>query len=177
MKPSENISTQSSVDANIESIIRGALFLLEKELTDKLEDVQRSDSLIKIGEKTDLVNSIEALLKNPLDSLYNNHKQVSVLLKDLVNAVIMSYFRHCDNVIHSVYASKTNEHHLFYNIVLKEDSFENREHLLKFFEHYDLWAASQGCPVYFQFVPIELVDSIPNITRLDYAETFKSGKA
>lgn len=167
----------SSREDSIQGIIKGALFLMETELTKKLEEIQKSEALFKIGEKTDLVKHIEGMLQDPLNNVYSSHNQVSHILRDIIHILTISFFKQNENIINSVWKLETNAHHLHYSIVLKEDTHQNRESILRFFDHYDLFPVSQGCPIYFQFLPIELVSQLKNIEQVDYAEPFESSKA
>jgi len=49
---------------------------------------------------------------------------------------------------------------LHYSIVLKNDNIENRNKIFDFFDKFDLLDISNKYPVYFQFVPVELIEKI-----------------
>ena len=60
-----NHTTSENKNASDEAI-RGVLYLLEQEFQKRLDEIQTSDALIKVGKKTDLTTEIHELLKNPL---------------------------------------------------------------------------------------------------------------
>lgn len=164
-------------EEGIKSAIKGILFLMEQHYSSKLEEIQKSDALINIGEKTELTSQIEKLFNNPLNELYELHKTSSSIVFEIVDSLVISFFKHNSDLISKLYRNKGTVHSIGYNIVLKEDSFENRETILSFFEFYNLIDISLGCPVYFQFVPVELAPKLKNVEELIYAEPSKSGQA
>lgn len=147
--------------------IKAILYLLQTNLEEFKDEVDRSYELLKVGEMTELTKKIEGTLSNPMDSVLNVSKSIDGQVKQIVDIFVKSFFRKNKETISSAYRSKTSLNDLHYSIVLKEDNMENRNKIFDFFDKYDLLDIANRYPVYFQFIPVELVN------KINYSEELK----
>lgn len=124
--------------------LRAILYLLQSNL-EEFTAVKDFDFIFKISDTLD--NQVKTILDKFIKSFLQKHK----------------------TIIASAYRSKTSLNDLHYSIVLQEDTVENRKEIFAFFEKYDLLDISTKYPVYFQFVPVELVDKIRYTEALKFA--------
>lgn len=160
----QNIDTSS--DKQIKSL-KAILYLLQTNLEGFKDEVDRSYELLKIGEKTDLTKKLEKTLNNPLGHLGEISMNIDEQVKNIIDTFAKSFFKQNQKLISSVYRSKTSLNELHYSIVLKEDNIDNRTQVFEFLNKFDLFDLSSKYPVFFQFVPVELVNNI------NYAEELK----
>ncbi len=116
---------------------------------------------------TDLTKKLEDTLSNPIDSVFQVSNNIDSQVKHIVDIFVKSFLRRNKSLIASAYRSKTSLNDLHYSIVLKDDNIDNRNIIFDFFDKYDLFEISNKYPVYFQFVPVELVN------KLNYSEELK----
>jgi hypothetical protein len=147
--------------------LKGILYLLQNKLEEFKEEVDRSYELLKIGELTDLSKKIESTLSNPVGSVFHVSNKIDDQVKHIIDKFVSSFLRIKKPYITAAYRSKTSLNDLHYSIVLKDDNIENRNKVFDFFDKYDLLDISSKYPVYFQFVPIELVE------KINYSEELK----
>lgn len=147
--------------------LRAILYLLQTNLEEFKDEVDRSYELLKIGEMTELTKKIEGTLSNPIDSVLNVSNNIDGQVKQIVDIFVKSFFRKNKATVNSAYRSKTSLNDLHYSIVLKEDNIDNRNKIFDFFDKYDLLEIANKYPVYFQFIPVELVN------KLNYSEELK----
>ena len=147
--------------------LRAILYLLQTNLEEFKDEVDRSYELLKIGEMTELTKKIEGTLSNPMDSVLNVSNNIDGQVKQIVDIFVKSFFRKNKETVSATYRSKTSLNDLHYSIVLKEDNIENRNKIFDFFDKYDLLEIANRYPVYFQFIPAELVN------KLNYSEELK----
>ncbi|NII27468.1 hypothetical protein HB364_20435 [Pseudoflavitalea sp. X16] len=147
--------------------LKGILYLLQSKLEEFKEEVDRSYELLQIGELTDLSKKIETTLSNPVDSVFHVSNNIDAQVKHIIDKFVNSFLRIKRPVITAAYRSKTSLNDLHYSIVLKEDNIDNRNTVFDFFDKYDLLDIASKYPVYFQFVPIELVE------KINYSEELK----
>lgn len=159
--------TDQRTEASDEAI-RGVLFFLDQELKKRLDEVEKSDALIKIGDKTELTKHIEKVIKNPLHSMIQISNTLDMPIKSMVNSVINGFFKNNSDIIESVYKSNDQEHDLHYFIILKSDTDENRSILFDFLSYLSAINVTQKYPVYFQFVPIEYKPKIVHLQAVKY---------
>jgi len=149
--------------------LKAILYLLQTNLEEFKDEVDRSYELLKIGEMTQLTKKIEGTLSNPIDSVSQVSANIDKQVKHIVDIFVQSFFRHNKSLLSSAYRSKTSLNDLHYSIVLKEDNIDNRNKIFDFFDRYDLLEISSKYPVYFQFVPVELVGKINYSEELKFA--------
>lgn len=147
--------------------LKAILYLLQTNLEEFKDEVDRSYELLKIGEMTDLTKKIEGTLSNPMDSVLNVSNNIDSQVKQIVDIFVKSFFRKNKTVVSSAFRSKTSLNDLHYSIVLNEDNIDNRNKIFDFYDKYDLLEISYKYPVYFQFIPVELVN------KLNYSEELK----
>jgi hypothetical protein len=147
--------------------LKAILYLLQTNLEEFKDEVDRSYELLKIGEMTDLTKKIEDTLSNPMDSVFLVSNNIDNQVKHIVDIFVKSFLRNRKSIVASAYRSKTSLNDLHYSIVLRDDNIDNRNKVFDFFDKYDLTDVSAKYPVYFQFIPVELV------SKLNYSEEFK----
>lgn len=140
--------------------LKAILYLLQTNLEEFKDEVDRSYELIKIGEMTDLSKKLETTLSDPLSNIFEISKNIDHEVKYIVDKFVKGFIRSNKRIVTSAYRSKTSMNDLHYSIVLQDDTVSNRNKLFSFFDHYDLLEISSKYPVYFQFVPSELIEKI-----------------
>lgn len=160
----------SHIDTSSEQRIKqlkAILYLLQTNLEGFKDEVDRSyDLLVKIGEKTDFTKSIEKMLNDPLGNLGDISSNIDEQVKTIINTIAKGFFKENQSLISSVYRSNTSLNELHYSIVLKDDNIENRNKIFEFLDKLDLLDISTKYPIYFQFVPAELVSKINYIEEI-----------
>jgi len=151
--------TNSSVENRKGQLVH-LLAALQFNLEDLKNEVDRSYALYEIGEKTDLLQKIEQMLDNPIQSIFDLSNDVDGKAKDIINQLVKAFFRQNKELIHKAGKANSFSGSLYYAIVLKEDSTDNRSEIFDFFDHYDFMEISNKFPVYFQFVPKHLEDKV-----------------
>jgi hypothetical protein len=164
----QKFDISANADQKLEQL-KAILYLLQTNLEEFKDEVDRSYELLKIGEMTQLTKKIEGTLSNPIDSISQVSANIDKQVKHIVDIFVQSFFRRNKALLSSAYRSKTSLNDLHYSIVLKEDSIDNRNKLFDFFDRYDLLEISSKYPVYFQFVPVELVGKINYSEELKFA--------
>ena len=140
--------------------LKAILYLLQTNLEEFKEEVDRSYELLKIGEKTDLSKKIEYTLEDPINSVFNLSANIDEQVKSIIDRIVKAFLKSQASIIQKAYRTQTALNDLHYSIALKHDNLENRNKLFDFFDKFDLLDISNKYPVYFQFVPIELMDKI-----------------
>lgn len=140
--------------------LKAILFLLQTNLEEFKGDVDRSYSLLQIGEKTPLLKSIENTLDNPMRAIFEMSSSIDDKVKSIIDRFVRFFLIEKRSLIRAAYNSKNSSNNLHYSIVLKDDVIENRNLILDFFDNFHEMEISERYPVYFQFIPIELVKKI-----------------
>lgn len=146
--------------------LQAILYLLQTHLEDLKKEVDRSYELLKIGELTDLSKKIENTLNSPFGNILEISKDIDDKVKQVLNSFVSSFFKYRHDLIQAVFKSKTPLDELYYSIVLREDNLENRNKIFEFYNKFDLLDISNRYPVYFQFVPKELLGKIKYIEEI-----------
>ncbi|MCZ2140037.1 MAG: hypothetical protein LC096_01465 [Bacteroidia bacterium] len=154
-----NQDTKTAIDNRVGQL-KAILYLLQTNLEEFRDEVDRSYELLKIGEKTDLSKKIESTIDDPLTSIFKMTSNIDDQVKDIVDRIVKSFLRHNSEIIQNAYRNKTSMNDLHYSIVLKTDDINNRNKIFDFFDKFDLLEISRKYPVYFQFVPVELADKM-----------------
>jgi hypothetical protein len=140
--------------------LKAILYLLQTNLEEFKEEVDRSYELIKIGEKTDLSKKIENNIDDPINSIFNLSNNIDNQIKLIVDRMVKGFLNHHSNIIKEAFRTKTSLQDLHYSIVLKADTLETRNTILDFFDQFDLLDIAVKYPVLFQFVPENLISKI-----------------
>lgn len=157
----ENLITPSATEEDKkEKQLTAILYLLQSKLEEYSNEVEKSYALLKIGEKADLTQEIESSINDPFGAMSKMTSNIDNNIKSIIDVFVKAFFKGKNDLILKAYKSHTSLNDLHYSIVLKEDSFENRNSIFEFYDKFDLQEVSYKCPVYFQFTPIELVDRI-----------------
>jgi hypothetical protein len=155
-----NHITESSKKSSRTKDLSLILELLGSNLESLLDSVDVTKKVHKLGTKTELHQQIENVFKDPLKAVWEVSSKFDEQILLILNTIVESYFKKHNEIIHSVYKTKTSGNDLHFSVVLKEDSLENRNTLLTFFDRYDLTEYSKKYPIFFQFVPLELINKI-----------------
>jgi hypothetical protein len=147
--------------------LKAILYLLQTNLEDFKEEVDKSYELLKVGEKTDLSKKIENTIENPINSIFQLSSNIENQINEILDRYVKGFLKHHSILIHSAYKTKTTLNNLHYSIVLQEDNIANRDKIFDFFDKFDLLDISSKYPVYFQFVPVELIDKISVTERIE----------
>lgn len=154
-----NEDTKTTVDHKVGQL-KAILYLLQTNLEEFKEEVDRSYELLKVGEKTGLSKQIENTIEDPINSIFMLSSNVDNQIKEIVDRLVKAFLKHNSQIIQGAYRTKTALNDLHYSIVLKNDNIDNRDKIFDFFDKFDLLDISNKYPVYFQFVPVELIDKI-----------------
>ncbi|MDD3723841.1 MAG: hypothetical protein PHW92_15420 [Lutibacter sp.] len=157
------MNTKTQTDLNIDSKykqIQAILFLLQENLDEFKDEVDRSYELLKIGELTGLAKKIEKTINRPFENIIEISDDIDDKVRQIVNGLVIFFFKKRKDIIFSAHKCKTPLNDLYYAIVLNEDNIDNREKIMEFFDKFDLLNISNKYPVYFQFVPKELCNKI-----------------
>ncbi len=147
--------------------LKAILFLLQSNLEEFKDEVDKSYSLLQIGEKTPLSQRIEKMLNDPIEGLFHMSGQIVDQIKQILDKLVKGFLHHNMDLIKAVYRSKTSMNDLHYSIVLKEDNMDNRDNLFEFLNWLDSSDISAKYPVYFQFVPVEFSDRINFVEEIN----------
>lgn len=152
---------KTSVDQKVDQI-KAILYLLQTHTEEFKAEIDKAYALLKVGEKTDLSNKIEKIMDDPFSNIFEISSGVDNQAKELIDRLAKSFFNFNNEIIRYAYRTRTFFNDLHYSVVLKEDNIVNREKMFEFFEKYDLLEIADRFPVYFQFVPLELMSKIPS---------------
>lgn len=133
------------------------------------EELNSGIELNKIGANTELIAQLEIFFDSPLEGFLELHSTFENAIKAIIDIHVQQYFKTKLKLIHSAFRTKTEFDDLHYCIVLKKDTSSNRLKVFDFFNQYDLLSLSEKFPVYFQYVPIELIDKINVVSELELA--------
>lgn len=147
--------------------LKAILYLLQTNLEEFKDEVDSSYELLKIGEKTSLSKKIEKSIDNPLEDIFEFSSKIDNQVNYILDRVIRSYLRKNTNLVDKAFKTKDNWNDLHYSIVLKEDNLHNRTKLFTFLDNFDVMDISQKHPIYFQFIPKNLIH------RINYNEEIK----
>jgi hypothetical protein len=149
--------------------LKHILYLLQSNLEEFKEEVDRSCALLQIGEKTEFARSIEKRLSDPLGEFSDISDKIDQEVKGIIKSMVKNFFNRNNALLDKVFVSKTSLNHLHYSIILKEDNIDNRNAIFEFLNRYDLLDMANKYPVYFQFIPTELAHKINSIEELTFA--------
>ncbi len=159
----ENIRT---VNDNKIGQLKAIFYLLQTNLEEFKDEVDSSYELLKLGEKTNLSKHIEDTIEDPLNSIFGISNEIDIQIKLMIDRIIKSFLNKNAGIIKEAFKTKTLLNDLHYSIVLKEDNISNRSKIFEFLDKFDLLDISKKYPVYFQFVPVELIGKISTIEKL-----------
>lgn len=148
------------------SSLQAILHLLHETLERFRNKVDKTCELTKVGALTELLGKIGAYLSNPEDSLLKASNNIDSQLRYVIDKYVQSFLRQKREVIDAAYKTKAPLNDLSYYIVLNRDNLKNRRKIFSFFDQYDLLDISFKYPIYFQFVPKELVSKINHIEEV-----------
>lgn len=173
-------STSTARDSQVQQL-KAILYLLQEHLERLKEEVDSSYELFdKIGTKTKLAEQIEGLMNNPLESVLQSSTNIDQQVKELISKVVQGFFKSKTELLSSVHLTKNANNALYYSIVLKKDTIKNRTSVFEFFEWYNKLDINTRYPIYFQFVPVELIGKVNKISELNLervAKSHSSGRA
>ncbi len=138
--------------------LQAILYLLQTNLEEFKDEVDRSYELLKIGEKTNLSEKIEATIDDPISSIFKLSLDIDNQLKSIVDRIVKSFLKHNSSILQSAYQLNTTN--LQYAIVLKNDNIDNRNKIFDFFDKFDLLDIADKVTVNFQFVPAQLIEKM-----------------
>jgi hypothetical protein len=140
--------------------LKAILYLLQTNLEKLKDEVDRSYDLYAVGELTKLTKDIQRMMNDPLKTVIQASYDVDNQVKQLLDRIAVSYFKHRKGVIGSVYKTTNAHNNLHYSIILKEDTMENRMALMTFFDWYYCLGIEDRYPILFQFIPEGLISKI-----------------
>ena len=144
-----------------ENSLTAILFLLQRELERTLDEVDNSYNLFtKVGKKTELAVYLENVSKNPLGNMIDISKKIDAEIINIIEKYVSAFMIQQKSKLTTVLKSCPDNNKLYYSIVLKEDTTENRLAIFDFLDKYELLGISDKFPIQFQFVPDRLISKI-----------------
>jgi hypothetical protein len=156
----EKLKVSSEVSDHRLGQLKAILYLLQTNLEDFKDEVDRSYELLKIGEKTTLSKEIEHSLDNPIQSIFGLSTTIDVQVRLIIDRIVRAFIKSRAKLVASAYRTLLPTSDLHYCIVLNKDTTANRAKIFEFLDRYDLLDISENYPVIFQFVPQELAHEI-----------------
>ncbi len=147
------------------------MYLLQSNLEGIINEAEGGyQRLTRKGEKTALVQSEENNINNSISKLSDMSVKLDGQIKNIIDKYVSSFFNKNGILIETAIRSKSTLNNLHYSIVLKEDNMQNRLAIFDFLSDYDAFDMdiSSRYPVYFQFIPRELVEKINVIEEVVY---------
>lgn len=148
--------------------IKAILFLLQTNMEEFKDELDRGYALYSVGEKTDLIKKIEQQIDDPFETIFQISIDIEAQVVTIVDNLVKSFLEGHRNLISSYLRSTTATSKLYYSIGLKDDNFKNRDIIFSFFDKYNLLKISERYPVYFQFTPIELLSKIKHTESISF---------
>lgn len=130
------------------------------------DDVLHSHWLLQNGAKTALSQRTEESIKNPVKAFLEFSSEIDNIVCSVADQMVRAFFKERANKIHSAYLSARTTYNLHYTIVLKNNRYSNRVRLNEFFIDYNQHPISSKCCVYFQVVPLNLIDRMERIETI-----------
>jgi len=131
-----------------------------------------------IGHKNENARIIEAFLSDPVRQIISAHGTLSDVIAGIAkNHIVARFFSYHDPVISKVYMKTGTKDHLYFAVVLKNDTFRNRNKILGFFDYYNGSDLADVCSIYFQFMTSEIAARTPDLLIFDYVTAPEPGKA
>lgn len=149
--------------------IQAAMFLLQSFLDDTKKEVDSSYARLKVDIYDDFAKKIDKMVKNhPFDNLINISKDVDNKTKDILKEFVISFLNYNKKILNSVYycSSETNE--LNFVVCLNDDKTVNRQKMFEFSDQYEGFEISKRYPIYFRFLPIELIHEVNYSEKLKF---------
>jgi hypothetical protein len=153
------IATNSKVDNNLGKL-RGILFKLQLDLDEFKNEVDKSYALLEIGEKTNLSKKLEKTIENPIKDIFTFSNKIDNQVSFILDKIIREFFKSNKSVLNKAFKTREGLNDLHYSIVLNSDNIKNREIFFDFLNQLNLADISQTEKVYFQFIPLNLVDKV-----------------
>jgi hypothetical protein len=153
--PIEHINTTS------DEVLKALMQMVKDGLyrsADEVDDGQ--EMLAHYGLKTSMVQFIEGFVSKPLDSTYASIKTLSDSLNNMVISLVETFFISHADKIERAFISDETESPLFFFVVLKDDTLENRSTINEFFSIYRNFEFANVFPAYIQFVSSQLANKI-----------------
>lgn len=147
-------------EAEMAGQIKGALYMMQEQFNSLSKLADQSYALHKIGKTTKLTNAIKESLTNPFKSMCDFSESIDNNIKNVINETIIKSLASHKDLIQKVVRLKTDFDELQYGVVLKDDTFENRNVIFEITDNYDLLEVSSKFPVHIQFIPIELLRNV-----------------
>ncbi|MCC5916436.1 MAG: hypothetical protein JJU02_03820 [Cryomorphaceae bacterium] len=140
--------------------LKAILYLLQTNLEDFKDEVDSSYELLKIGKKTPLSKKIEQKIDDPIKDIFEFTSKLDNQVDSFLDQIIRSFFNKNSNLIFKAFKTNNCINDLHYSIVLKKDSIEIRTKMFTFLDNFDVMDISKKHPIYFQFIPKELMCKI-----------------
>lgn len=153
------VITNIKVDNNLGKL-RGILFKLQLDLDEFKNEVDKSYALLEIGEKTTLSKKLEKTIENPIKDIFTFSNKIDNQVSFILDKVIRGFFKNNKSFLNRVFKTREGLQDLHYSIVLKCDDIKNREIFFDFLNQLNLADISQTEKVYFQFIPLNLVEKV-----------------
>ncbi len=113
--------------------IKAILYLLQTNLEEFKDEVDKSYELLKVGEMTDFSKKIETVLTNPVSHIFEISDNIDTQIKHIVHHFVLSFLQKNNSIINATYQTKTSLNDLHYTIILENDNIDNRNQIFDFF--------------------------------------------
>jgi hypothetical protein len=144
--------------------LKDAIEVYKQILISKTNDLGHGEKMLELGAKTETIQELEKLFLNPIQSLVEARDNIDKSLLRIADSVASFYLKTCieSGIIKSAFR-KVKGASLYYGITLNKDTFEIRDSVFEFLNFYSSLNLSEKIPVYFQFVPVELINTFSQI--------------
>lgn len=141
---------------NFELILK----LLGNHIDDFKKSIDLTGLMSQLGSDTELGRQIKQMIEDPLNGINDNRKKIDAANHDIINLFVTNYLRNLDDIVEQAHLKVLPNSKLYYSIVLKEDTFENRLKISQFTTDYNNFEISDTYPVTLQITPLSVVSSV-----------------
>lgn len=159
-----DILNSESSQCSDDTRLKDAIEAYRQILVSKTNDLGHGEKMLELGAKTETIQELENLFLNPIQSLVDARDNIDRSLLRIADSVASFYLKTCieGGIIKSAF-KKIKGASLYYGITLNKDNFETRDSVFEFLNFYFSLNLSEKIPIYFQFVPEELINTFSQV--------------
>lgn len=142
-------------------------FLQEMHEKNVLKDWKEASDVSRFLLDKNIVDTLGKIIHDavtdPITANYNALTNIETIVRDFIHKVVCLFIEgHADLLGTALYSGD-----LYYCLVLKEDTLKNRSIFNQFLLNMESEAYFERFPVYFQFIPPDLVEGFQHLSTLD----------
>jgi len=137
------------------------------------QDAYNSKHCLENNVLTKTASNVKEFFVNPMGAFYKNYSTFKDELFGFVKTLMVKFFKIHNDILYKV-VNEPNS--LRYIVALHNDTIKNRRIVYNFLEFYESVEFAKDFPVYIQFVPTSVADSLAsqNIIQLADGETYSA---